>query len=92
MVRGYFSEMNVIIGELARVVRRGGHVIMVNDNVRYAGEEIPVDLILCSFAEALGLRTKVIWVLPRGKGNSSQQMGAHGRAELRKCVYVWERE
>lgn len=92
MVRGYFFEMSVIIGELARVVRRGGHVIMVNDNVRYAGEEIPVDLILSSFAEAFGLRAKVIWVLPRGKGNSSQQMGAHGRAELRKCVYVWERE
>ena len=25
------------------------------------------------------------------KGNSSQQMGAHGRQELRKCVYVWRK-
>jgi len=32
-----------------------------------------------------------IWVLPQGKGNSSQQMGKFGRAELRKCVYVWSK-
>jgi len=37
------------------------------------------------------LRARHIWTLPRGKGNSSQQMGCHGRRELRKCVYVWER-
>jgi len=91
MVRGYFLEMCVAIGEMARVVRPGGYVVMVNDNVRYAGEEIPVDLILSAFAEAFGLQAEKIWVLPRGKGNSSQQMGTHGRAELRKCVYVWRK-
>jgi hypothetical protein len=30
-------------------------------------------------------------VLLNGKGNSSQQMGAHGREPLRKCVYVWRK-
>jgi hypothetical protein len=30
-------------------------------------------------------------VLPNGKGNSSQQMGAHGRDVLRKCVYIWRK-
>ena len=64
---------------------------MVNDNVQYAGEEVPVDLILSDLAERAGFKTKVIWVLERGKGNSSQQMGAHGRNELRKCAYVWQR-
>ncbi|MGA2584707.1 MAG: hypothetical protein ABSG31_15635 [Tepidisphaeraceae bacterium] len=63
----------------------------MNDNVRYAGEEIPVDLILSDFAEANGLAARHIWTLPRGKGNSSQQMGNHGRQEIRKCVYVWEK-
>ena len=29
--------------------------------------------------------------LPRGKGNSSQQMGRHGKKELRKCVYIWRK-
>jgi hypothetical protein len=30
-------------------------------------------------------------VLPTGKGNSSQQMGLHGRDMLRKCIYVWRK-
>lgn len=90
LVRNYFFEMNLIVHELARVTKPNGHIIMVNDNVQYHGEEIPVDLILSSLAEEAGLETEAIWVLPKGKGNSSQQMGAHGRKELRKCVYVWK--
>ncbi|MGD0769871.1 MAG: site-specific DNA-methyltransferase [Tepidisphaeraceae bacterium] len=91
MVRNYFYEMAFVIYELGRVLRKGGCVVMVNDNVRYAGEEVPVDLILSDFAQAAGLSTRHIWTLPRGKGNSSQQMGNHGRQEIRKCVYVWEK-
>lgn len=91
MVANYFFEMALVICELARLLRPGGKVVMVNDNVRYAGEEVPVDLILSSFAESFGLRVDHIWTLARGKGNSSQQMGKHGRHELRKCVYVWRR-
>ena len=91
MVRNYFYEMCFIVAELARILRPGGKIVMVNDNVRYAGEEVPVDLILSDFAASFGLNVKNIWTLSRGKGNSSQQMGAHGRRELRKCVYVWEK-
>ena len=89
MVRNYFLEMSFVIFEMARLLRTGGKVAMVNDNVQYIGEEVPVDLILCDLAEAFGLRAERIWMLPRGKGNSSQQMAGHGRRELRKCVYVW---
>ncbi len=91
LIENYFSEMAVIIRELARLVRPGGNVFMVNDNVRYHGEEIPVDLILSHFAEESGFQCKVIWTLKRGKGNSSQQMGKFGRQEIRKCVYHWVR-
>ena len=91
MVENYFFEMNIVIYELARLIKPGGHVVMVNDNVRYHGEEIPVDLILSDLAASAGLKVECIWVLPRGKGNSSQQMGAYGRNELRKCVYVWRK-
>jgi hypothetical protein len=91
MVRNYFYEMCFVIFEMARLLRPGGRIVMVNDNVRYGGEEVPVDLILSDFAQKFGLTVSHIWTLPRGKGNSSQQMGLHGRRELRKCVYVWEK-
>jgi len=92
MVYNYFFEMAVVIFELTRTLKPGGTVFMVNDNVRYHGEEIPVDLILSDFAEKAGLSVEKIWVLPRGKGNSSQQMGKWGRVELRKCIYYWRKK
>ena len=91
LVHNYFMEMTTVIVELARVCKSGGSVFMVNDNVQYHGEEVPVDLILSDIAEQCGFETKVIWALPRGKGNASQQMGRFGRRELRKCVYWWVR-
>ncbi len=91
LIEGYFLEMAIIVAELGRVLRPGGVVIMVNDNVQYHGEEIPVDMILSDFAEQSGFRCERIWTLPRGKGNSSQQMRRFGRREIRKCVYKWVR-
>lgn len=91
MVRGYFYEMACVIAECVRVLKPGAPLIMVNDNVRYAGASIAVDIILSELAERLGFVTEQILVLPNGKGNSSQQMGAHGREALRKCVYVWRK-
>jgi DNA modification methylase len=91
MVRGYFYEMACVIAECARVLKRGAPLMMVNDNVRYAGASVAVDIILSEIAERLGFETDQILVLPSGKGNSSQQMGAHGREPLRKCVYVWRK-
>lgn len=91
MIRGYFYEMACVIQECFRVLKKDGLIFMVNDNVRYAGASISVDLILSSFAEKLGFRVEQILVLPNGKGNSSQQMGVHGREKLRKCVYVWRK-
>jgi DNA modification methylase len=91
MVRGYFYEMACIIAESARVLKPGSLLIMVNDNVRYAGASISVDIILTELAEQLGFTGEQILVLPNGKGNSSQQMGAHGREQLRKCVYIWRK-
>lgn len=91
MVRGYFYEMACVIAECARVMKSGAPLIMVNDNVRYAGASVPVDLILSDLAEKLGLSVEHILVSPTGKGNSSQQMGEHGKETLRKCIYVWRK-
>ena len=91
LVTNYFLEMTSVIVALAKVCRPGASVFMVNDNVQYHCQEVPVDLILSDLAEQCGFETKVIWTLSRGKGNASQQMGRFGRRELRKCVYWWSR-
>jgi len=92
MVRGYFYEMACIIAECSRVLQPDSLLFMINDNVRYAGASISVDIILSVFAESLGFCVEKILVLPNGKGNSSQQMGEHGREPLRKCIYVWRKQ
>ena len=92
MVRGYFYEMACVIQECYRVLDKNGVMFMVNDNVRYAGVAISVDAILSKVAQDIGFRVERILVLPQGKGNSSQQMGKHGRQLLRKCVYVWKKD
>ncbi len=89
LLENYFIELALVICELGRLIRSGRNVFMVNDNVRYHGIEIPVDLILTDFAEQSGFRCESIRILKRGKGNSSQQMGKFGKQELRKCVYHW---
>jgi DNA modification methylase len=91
MVKNYFLELCFVIYEMARVTKSRGYCVMVNDNVRYGGEEIPVDLILSEFAENFNFNINKIFVLPKGKGNSSQQMGNYGRTEVRKCVYLWQK-
>ncbi len=92
MVRGYFYEMACVIQESYRSLKKNSFMFMVNDNVRYAGAAISVDMILSKIAEDLGFTIKNILILPQGKGNSSQQMGKHGREALRKCVYIWKKE
>lgn len=91
MLRGYFYEMACVIAECLRVMKPKAPLFMVNDNVRYAGASVSVDMILSDIAEKLGFHVESILVLPNGKGNSSQQMGEHGREPLRKCVYVWRK-
>ncbi len=91
MVRGYFCEMACVIAECSRVMKPRALLFMVNDNVRYAGASISVDMILSNIAEKLGFHVENILILPTGKGNSSQQMGEYGRKLLRKCVYVWRK-
>jgi DNA modification methylase len=92
MIKGYFDEMACVIQECFRVLKPGAKLFMVNDNVRYSGISISTDIILSDFAEKLGFLVENILVLPSEKGNSSQQMGNHGRNPLRKCIYVWRKQ
>jgi DNA modification methylase len=91
MIDQYFTELTFVFAELYRVCRSGAHVAFVNDNVRYAGEIIPVDLISTSLAEQVGFEPVKVYVLPQRKGNSSQQMKRYGRAALRKSITIWKK-
>ncbi len=91
MIHQYFTELTFVYAELFRTCRRGAHVAFVNDNVRYAGEIIPVDLLSTELAEAAGFEPVKVYVLPQRKGNSSQQMGKFGRVALRKSITVWRK-
>jgi len=89
MVEGYFTELAFVIFELFLLCRAGGHVAIVNDNVRYGSEIIPVDLLMTDLAADFGFHPEQIYVLPQRKGNSSQQMGKYGREANRKSITIW---
>ncbi len=91
MIDQYFVELTFVFAELYRVCRRGAWVVFVNDNVRYAGEVIPVDTLSTNLAEQVGFTPHKIYVLPQRKGNSSQQMSKFGREALRKSITIWRK-
>lgn len=91
MVEQYFIELTLVFAELFRTCRSGARVAFVNDNVRYGGEVIPVDLLSTDLASQLGFEPVKVYVLPQRKGNSSQQMGKFGREALRKSITVWRK-
>ncbi|MEW5985311.1 MAG: DNA methyltransferase [Chloroflexota bacterium] len=91
MVEQYFTELTFVFAEVLRTCRPGACVAFVNDNVRYGGEVIPVDLLTTNLAEELGFEPVKVYVLPQRKGNSSQQMGRFGRQALRKSITIWRK-
>ncbi len=91
MVEQYFIELSFVYAELFRTCKPGAYVAFVNDNVRYGGEIIPVDLLSTNLAEQLGFEPVHVYVLPQRKGNSSQQMGKFGREALRKSITIWKK-
>ncbi len=91
MLIAYFTDMEQVIREWARILPSGGKVVMVVDNVRFEGEMVPVDLILSDVAERYGFYVDSIAVA-RYKGNSSQQMGRYGRVPVRESVLYWTKQ
>ena len=91
MVNGYFLELSFLFAELYRVCKTGARVAFVNDNVRYAGEVIPVDYLCTSLAENLGFKPIKIYTLKQKKGNSSQQMAKYGKVAIRKSITIWQK-
>ena len=90
MVAAYFTDMKKVIQELSLSLDDKAKIILVVDNVRFEGEMIPVDLILSDIAAECGFKVNNI-IIPRYKGNSSQQMKKYGLAPVRESIVVWER-
>ena len=80
-----------VIKEWYRVCAKGAVVAMVVDNVRFEGELVPVDLILCDLAEREGFTVEKV-IVARYKGNSSQQMGKYGRVPVRESITIWRKK
>lgn len=91
MVEGYFTELTFVYYEFFRMCKPGALVAFINDNVRYAGEVIPVDFLSTNIAETIGFEPVRIYTLPQQKGNSSQQMKKYGRVALRKSITLWKK-
>lgn len=91
MVEGYFTELAFLYFEIYRVCQAGSGVAFVNDNVRYAGEVVPVDFISTELASQIGFTPVKVYTLKQQKGNSSQQMKKFGRVALRKSITIWKK-
>jgi hypothetical protein len=83
--------MELVIREFARILTPNSWAVMVVGNVRYDGETIPIDTILCDIAESVGFDVKAIWIA-RYKGNSSQQMKKYGRLPVRESMLIWQKK
>lgn len=90
MLEGYFEDSFAVLLELRRVLSPGGRAALVVGNARYCGHSIAVDLHLAELAEVAGLSIDGVEVL-RYRGNSAQQMAAHGREPSRESVVLLTR-
>lgn len=90
MVQGYFEDMNLVIRNMSAALRPGGQVALVVANAQFAGENVPVDLMLSELAADHGLTTEDVWIT-RFKGNSSQQMAVWGRRPVRESIVFWKK-
>ncbi len=87
---GYFEDMYLSLKEMAQVVKNGGRIGLVVSNVRFSGVAMPVDEILGSIGEQVGLKLNAIYVL-RYRGNSSQQMLEYKRVPNRESLIVFQK-
>lgn len=90
MLDGYFTDIFLVLRELARVVRRGGSVALVVGNAQYMGVSIPVDEHLVRLATQVGFSV-IDSVTLRLRGNSAQQMAVHGRQPSRESAVLLRR-
>ena len=90
MISGYFDDINNLLIELFRLVKKGGQCAFVLGNTRWGGIVVPVDHLVVKIAEDIGFRCKKILVT-RYKGNSPQQMKKYGRIPVRESIIIFSK-
>jgi len=88
MLKGYFEDMYLVLGEMQKHLKDHGKIALVVSNVRFSGINILVDEILSEIGKQVKLKPKGIW-LARYRGNSSQQMKTFRRNPSRESVVIW---
>lgn len=76
MLRGYFTDMGIVLGELYNALDKNGHCYIVVDQSAYVGVIVPTDVILANIAENLGFRVENI-IICRKASTSAQQRKAY---------------
>jgi DNA modification methylase len=63
MVRAYFSDMQIVLGETRRVMRPGGRLVLDIGDSRFAGVHIDVPELLAVIAQGVGWRLEDVEII-----------------------------
>jgi hypothetical protein len=92
MVQAYFHDMNRILREAARVLKRAAKAWIVVSTSAYKGVQIPVDLILADLASTHGFKLEGIYVLRALRAAGQQQCRFdHNGLPLRESLLILQR-
>lgn len=72
MLRGYFTDMGVVLEQLYESLDYGGHCYIVVDQSAYVGVIVPTDVLLAEIAERKGFTVNNI-IICRAAATSGQQ-------------------
>jgi len=72
MIKNYFFEMNLLLGQLYKLINKSGKCVIVVGNSSYGNIAIPTDKILEKIAKRIGFKKSYI-IEARKLGTSSQQ-------------------
>lgn len=76
MLRGYFTDMGVVLEQLYDSLDDGGHCYIVVDQSAYVGVIVPTDVLLAEIAERKGFAVNDI-IICRSAATSGQQRKAY---------------
>jgi len=83
MIAGYLEDLYIFLKRCSYKLSEFGYICLVLSNVQFDGIEVPIDELIDSMSNILGLQLEEQWIL-RYRGNSSQQMAKYKRNPSRE--------